>query len=257
MNAERFFRRSIDQVASRQPQVREVLAIIASLAPEPFPIAWIAESLEIEPSQANTILASLADFCLLHRAGIGPALRYQVAHAYVHSLSRILPSSAKTADRLESALVQHITSLVGELRVPYSPAQEQLSTLLPHLRQFVEQQAVEEFVIGERIVRNLIDLGSTVLPDHAALALQHGVFDILRSYFANRLQSDPSNSEWQRDLVVSELRLATIALKAELPETAALHFGKCLTILKTLRGRGVHFDPQMEAVYDELIKMVE
>ena len=75
--------------------------------------------------------------------------------------------------------------------------------------------------------------------------------DALR--IAQRLaESDPANAEWQRDLVVSHHKLAMFAQQSGDEEGFVNELRECYLVLDGLHQRGLHFDPLLVQVYQQL-----
>ena len=49
---------------------------------------------------------------------------------------------------------------------------------------------------------------------------------------------DPSNAEWQRDLIVSNVKLADVAERQGRPADTSRHYGAALAVAKELQARG-------------------
>jgi len=70
---------------------------------------------------------------------------------------------------------------------------------------------------------------------------------------AQRLaESDPANAEWQRDLAVSHFKLYELAAKQGDAARQQAELRACFTVLDAMKQRGLHFDPQMAQVYEQL-----
>lgn len=63
---------------------------------------------------------------------------------------------------------------------------------------------------------------------------------------------EPNNAGLQRDLSVSHYKLAVIARQFDDDATIEIEFGKCFAILEGMKQRGLHFDPHMARVYQQL-----
>ena len=64
--------------------------------------------------------------------------------------------------------------------------------------------------------------------------------------------SDPTNAQWQRDLAVSHFKLAELANGNNDENMADAELHACYKVLHGMKQRGLHFDPQMVQVYEEL-----
>lgn len=65
-------------------------------------------------------------------------------------------------------------------------------------------------------------------------------------------ESDPANAEWQRDLAVSHSKLYHLAKASGDEATAKAQLRSCFTVLQGMKQRGMHFDPQLAQVYEQL-----
>ena len=64
--------------------------------------------------------------------------------------------------------------------------------------------------------------------------------------------SDPANAKWQRDLAVSHFKLHQLAQTKGDEAMAGAELHACYTVLHGMKQRGLHFDPQMAQVYEQL-----
>ncbi|MBX7209925.1 MAG: TIR domain-containing protein [Verrucomicrobiaceae bacterium] len=70
---------------------------------------------------------------------------------------------------------------------------------------------------------------------------------------AQRLaQSDPANAEWQRDLSVSHFKLYQFANKSGDEAMAGRELRACYEVLRGMKQRGLHFDPQLANLFAQL-----
>ena len=67
--------------------------------------------------------------------------------------------------------------------------------------------------------------------------------------------SDPGNAAWQRDLAVSHHTLAMLAEQKGEHLELMTERRACFKVLDGMRQRNLHFDPQMEQVYQQLSKL--
>ena len=65
-------------------------------------------------------------------------------------------------------------------------------------------------------------------------------------------RSDPGNSEWQRDLVVSHFKLYQCASAAEDEAVAQLHLSECATVLRAMKGKGMFLDAPLQGLLKQL-----
>lgn len=73
---------------------------------------------------------------------------------------------------------------------------------------------------------------------------------------AERLtQSDPMHAGWQRDLAVSHFRLFQFAQEKGNEAMAATELHASYTVLHGMKQRGLHFDPPIAGVYEQLHAM--
>lgn len=64
--------------------------------------------------------------------------------------------------------------------------------------------------------------------------------------------SDPANAVWQRDLAVSHQRMAGIAEKMGDNAGHLVGLRKCLAVLEGMQQRGMHLDPLLARVHEQL-----
>lgn len=70
---------------------------------------------------------------------------------------------------------------------------------------------------------------------------------------AQRLaESDPANAEWQRDLAVSHYKLAMFAQQSGDEAGCIEELRACFGVLDRMQERGMHLDPQLAQVYQQL-----
>ncbi|MCE5237717.1 hypothetical protein LLH23_04415, partial [bacterium] len=70
---------------------------------------------------------------------------------------------------------------------------------------------------------------------------------------AQRLAAaDPGNAAWQRDLAVSFYKLAAFHNEANQEEQAVARFLECREMLRGMRDRGMHLDPPMVGLLEQL-----
>ena len=75
---------------------------------------------------------------------------------------------------------------------------------------------------------------------------------------AQRLaESDPANAEWQRDLAASHQRQAMLARQSGDHERFVTELRECFLVLDRMQQRGLHFDPQLAQVYQQLAEMFD
>ena len=65
-------------------------------------------------------------------------------------------------------------------------------------------------------------------------------------------ESDPANAAWQRDLAVSHYKLALFAQQSGDDAGFEAELRECFLVLDRMRQRGLHFDPQLAQVYQQL-----
>jgi len=63
--------------------------------------------------------------------------------------------------------------------------------------------------------------------------------------------SDPSNSSWQRDMVVLYCKLATVAQQTQTGD-ANDYWRKCLAVLRGMRERNMFIDPPVAELFAQL-----
>ncbi len=68
-------------------------------------------------------------------------------------------------------------------------------------------------------------------------------------------ESDPANALWQRDLVVSHYKLAGFAQQSGDDAGVETELRECFRVLDQRHQRGLHFDPQLAQVYQQLAGM--
>ncbi|MBC8113987.1 MAG: tetratricopeptide repeat protein, partial [Candidatus Saccharimonas sp.] len=68
-------------------------------------------------------------------------------------------------------------------------------------------------------------------------------------------ESDPANAEWQCDLAFSHYNLAVFARESGDEEGFTAELRECFLVLDSMKQRGLHFDPQMAQVYNQLAGM--
>ena len=93
------------------------------------------------------------------------------------------------------------------------------------------------------------------------LAVSRGQLEEAQEHFAagkeirERLaQADPSNAEWQRDLVVSHAKTARVAAALGDEESEKKALRDCFAVLEGMRKRSLHFDPSLERFYHQLVE---
>jgi tetratricopeptide (TPR) repeat protein len=64
--------------------------------------------------------------------------------------------------------------------------------------------------------------------------------------------ADPGNAGWQRDLAVSHYKLAMFAREGQDQAGFVENLQRCFAVLDGMQRRGLHFDPQMAQVYQQL-----
>ncbi len=64
--------------------------------------------------------------------------------------------------------------------------------------------------------------------------------------------SDPGNAQWQLDLAVSYYKLAQVAGEAGRQGEAVQHLLRCREVLRGMRERGMHLDPQLQQLLQQL-----
>jgi hypothetical protein len=73
---------------------------------------------------------------------------------------------------------------------------------------------------------------------------------------AERLAAaDPGNMEWQRDLAVSHYKLAGLARQHGDQSLWEAELQQCFAVLTAMKSRGMHFDPALQQVYQQLASM--
>ncbi len=68
--------------------------------------------------------------------------------------------------------------------------------------------------------------------------------------------SDPPNAAWQRDLSVSHFKLANLARANGNDAGFKVELQECFQVLNRMKQRGLHFDPQMARIYEQLAAML-
>ncbi|MEK6259120.1 MAG: hypothetical protein AABP62_10940, partial [Planctomycetota bacterium] len=73
---------------------------------------------------------------------------------------------------------------------------------------------------------------------------------------AQRLaESDPANAGWQRDLAASHYKLAMFARQSGDDAGFEAELRECFGVLDQMHQRGLHFDPPLAKVYQQLAGM--
>ena len=64
--------------------------------------------------------------------------------------------------------------------------------------------------------------------------------------------SDPANAEWQRDLAMSHFNLCQFAQKSEDETMMQAELQACFTVLDGMKHRGLHMDPPIANLHEQL-----
>ncbi|MCX6538589.1 MAG: hypothetical protein NT151_06625, partial [Acidobacteria bacterium] len=67
--------------------------------------------------------------------------------------------------------------------------------------------------------------------------------------------ADPGNAAGQPDLAVSHYKLAGVAHLHGDRSLRAAELQQCFALLSGMKSRGLHFDPQLQAIYEQLAGM--
>lgn len=86
---------------------------------------------------------------------------------------------------------------------------------------------------------------------YRSLAAAHAVLECTHAILLTDAAAEPSNSQWQRDLVVSYYKLATFAKQTNSGDATA-YWQKCLVVLRRMRDRQMFIDPPVAQLFQQL-----
>lgn len=113
------------------------------------------------------------------------------------------------------------------------------------------EQELPQARLGSLCNRLIFDLRD-VLENETRLGMKLRLLLATRDTMERLAAQDPGNAEWQRDLAVSWQRMALMAREAGRPDEERQHLLRCREVLRGMRARGMHLDPQAAAVLAQL-----
>ena len=93
------------------------------------------------------------------------------------------------------------------------------------------------------------------LENETGLDTQMTLMIATRACLSRLSAADPGNAGWQRDLSVSHHKLAMYTRQRQDLAGFVEHSRECFAVLHRMKQRGLHFDPQMARVYQQLARM--
>jgi tetratricopeptide (TPR) repeat protein len=289
-------------VAKLGPQARDLLRLLAFVAPDPLP-RWVLE-------QAGEAIGLIAGAEPLSRIGVTRVLaelgRYSLATldpeaVSVHRLVQTVQRDAMSEDERGAWAERAIDLLADAFPTPDYSNVAICEALVPHA-----------LVCSDRAEKlGLVSRAAGLLPGQAGafyagrgqmsaaepmcvranaafqrlaasdpgnaqwqrdLSVSHDrIGDVrvaqgdlagaLRAFeadleIAGRLAaSDPGNAGWQRDLAVSYYKLYGVASEAGQQAEAVQHLLRCREVLRGMKARGMHLDPPIAQLLEQLEQM--
>ncbi len=114
-------------------------------------------------------------------------------------------------------------------------------------------RALADHVLADGYQFNLLER----LENDTGLDTRLSLLIATRACLSRLSASDSGNAGWQRDLAVSRYMLAMYARQREDQAGLVEHLRECFAVLDRMKQRGLHFDPQMAQVYQQLAPMFD
>jgi hypothetical protein len=102
--------------------------------------------------------------------------------------------------------------------------------------------------LGNRWVFDLSD----AIANEASLGARRAVVEAACRRLERLAAQDPSNAAWQRDLVVSHYKLATLADQQADAATAREEWQRCHAVLRRMQAARMFLDPPLVELLEEL-----
>ena len=236
---------------------RSALEFAALLPPDSVPWPWLKALAEARHSELR-IAPSAFDpdpWVATRRRLEGLRLLTAGDHPELARLHRLVAAhlQASAAGTLE-AKPAALTELENHLAArAWAIHQAQMLTELWELD--VLLAALPGFIARPEVSRDLVNATvflSDKVVSHRSLREAMSLLRPAHEYLLHSALADPTNAGWQRDLAVAHYKLAMFVREQGDDAGFQSELWMCFEVLRAMKQRNLHFDPQMAQVYQQL-----